>query len=271
MKKDTLAEVIIVPDAAAAGALVASRIAALIVANPATVLGVATGSTPGTVYAELARRVQRESLDVSRVRAFALDEYVGLDAAKPESYHSVIRREVTEQIGLDPANVRVPDGSIERIMTAGTEYDAGIVAAGGIDLQLLGIGRTGHIGFNEPGSSLASRTRIKTLAPLTRIDNSRFFASVEDVPLHCITQGIGTILEARQLVLLAFGPEKAEAVAAAVEGPLTSRVPGSAIQLHPRVTVVVDEFAASWLEYADYYRHCWQNKLYRCPDRRDAP
>lgn len=253
-----MAEVIIVPDRDRAGALVADEIARLVTATPDTVLGLATGSTPLPVY--LALRERLAGLDLSRVRGFALDEYVGLDPRHPESYRSVIAREVVEPLGLDPSRIRVPDGSGEGIAHAGADYDRAIAEAGGIDLQILGIGTDGHIGFNEPGSSFASRTRVKTLTAQTRADNARFFDSVDDVPVHCITQGLGTILEARHLVLLAFGEGKAEAVAGAVEGPLTASLPGSAIQLHPHVTVIVDEPAASALRFADYYREVWRAK-----------
>ncbi|MBB2975661.1 glucosamine-6-phosphate deaminase [Microbacterium endophyticum] len=253
-----MAEVVIVPDAAHAGVLVADEIMHLITRRPDAVLGVATGSTPLPVYEALRERVR--DLDVSRLRAFALDEYVGIDPDHPESYRNVIRREVVEPLGFDPARVRVPSGALDGIETAGDAYEAAIAAAGGIDLQILGIGTDGHIGFNEPGSSFASRTRVKTLTQQTREDNARFFDSIDDVPEHCITQGLGTILAARHLVLLAIGEGKAEAVAGAVEGPVTASVPGSAIQLHPHVTVVVDEAAASALRFADYYRYAWAHK-----------
>ena len=154
----------------------------------------------------------------------------------------------------------VPDGRLDGIAHAGEVYEAAIMDAGGIALQILGIGTDGHIGFNEPGSSFASRTRVKTLTEQTRADNARFFASPDEVPMHCITQGLGTILEAGQLVLLAFGRSKAAALAAAVEGPVSASVPGSAIQLHPHVTVVVDEDAAAELTRADYYRYAYANK-----------
>jgi glucosamine-6-phosphate deaminase len=249
-----MAEIVIVPDAVAAGALVADAVLALVARRPDAVLGVATGSTPLPVYQALAARGR----DLSHLRAFALDEYVGLPLDHPESYHSVISREVTVPLGLDPARVRVPgDGPLR---TAGEDYDRAIHEAGGVDLQILGIGTDGHIGFNEPGSSLASRTRIKTLTAQTRADNARFFDSIDDVPRHCITQGLGTILEARHLVLLAFGAVKAEALAAAVEGPVTASLPGSVIQLHPHVTVVADEEAASRLARLDYYREAWGGK-----------
>lgn len=250
-----MAEVVIVDSPDAAGDLAADAIEHVVVANPHAVLGLATGSTPLTTWRSLAGR----GLDLRRVRGFALDEYVGLEPGHPQSYRSVIAREVVEPLGLMPSLVRVPgdEGPIE---TAGERYERAIDDSGGVDLQVLGIGRTGHIGFNEPGSSFASLTRVKTLTEQTRRDNARFFDSVEDVPLHCITQGLGTILRARHLVLLAFGEAKAAAVAGAVEGPVTASLPGSAIQLHRRVTVIVDEAAASRLEYAEYYRYAWANR-----------
>ncbi|WP_298037055.1 glucosamine-6-phosphate deaminase [uncultured Microbacterium sp.] len=253
-----MAEVVIVESPAAAGALVADQIARLIAGRPDAVLGLATGSTPLPLYQALQTRLA--DVDVSQVRGFALDEYVGIDIEHPESYRSVITREVVEPLGLDPERIRVPNGSLDGIEHAGADYEAAIDAAGGIDLQILGIGTDGHIGFNEQGSSFASRTRIKTLTEQTRADNARFFDSIDDVPMHCITQGLGTILRARHLVLLAFGEGKAQAVAEAVEGPVSAFCPGSAIQLHEHVTVVVDEAAASRLKLADYYRHSYANK-----------
>ncbi len=253
-----MAEVIIVKDPAAAGALAAEEIARLIARRPDAVLGLATGSTPLPVYEAL--RTRLAGVDVSRVRGFALDEYVGIDPAHPESYRSVISREVVEPLGLNPELIHVPNGALDGIEHAGADYDAAIARAGGVDLQILGIGTDGHIGFNEPGSSFASRTRVKTLTAQTKEDNARFFEAESDVPQHCITQGLGTILEARHLVLLAFGECKAEAVAGAVEGPITAFVPGSAIQLNRQVTVLVDEAAASRLRLADYYRYTYENK-----------
>jgi glucosamine-6-phosphate deaminase len=253
-----MAEVIIVASPEDAGALVADEIARLIRGRADTVLGLATGSTPLPVYEALRPRLG--GVDVSQVRGFALDEYVGLDPAHPQSYRSVITREVVEPLGLDPARVHVPDGRPDGIEHAGADYEAAIQAAGGVDLQILGIGTDGHIGFNEPGSSFASLTRVKTLTRQTREDNARFFDSPDDVPRHCITQGLGTILRAGHLVLLAFGEGKADAVAGAVEGPLTAMVPGSAVQLHPHATVVVDEAAGSRLRLAEYYRETWEHK-----------
>ncbi|MGO2520019.1 MAG: glucosamine-6-phosphate deaminase [Microbacterium sp.] len=253
-----MAEVVIVENSAAAGALVAEEIVRLISSRPDAVLGLATGSTPLPVYEALHARLA--GTDVSQVRGFALDEYVGIDPAHPESYRSVITREVVEPLGLNPEQIRTPNGAQEDVEHAGADYEAAIDAAGGVDLQILGIGTDGHIGFNEPGSSFASRTRVKTLTQQTRKDNARFFDSIDDVPVHCITQGLGTILRARHLVLLAFGEGKARAVAEALEGPVSALLPASAIQLHEHVTVIVDEAAASQLKLADYYRYAFENK-----------
>jgi glucosamine-6-phosphate deaminase len=247
-----VAEVVIRADAEGAGAVAAEIVASLVAAKPTAVLGLATGSTPLVVYRRLAEKVT-SGLDMGRVRAFALDEYVGLLEDHPESYRAVIGREVVEPLRLDPRLVAVPDGDPEGLATAGERYEAAIEAAGGVDVQILGIGTDGHIGFNEPGSSLASLTRVKTLSPETRRDNARFFASEQEVPRLCVTQGIGTILRARHLLLLAFGEQKAPIIAAAVEGPVTASVPASAIQLHPHVTVLLDEAAASRLDrFEDY-------------------
>ncbi|MCS5718282.1 glucosamine-6-phosphate deaminase [Herbiconiux sp. CPCC 205763] len=254
-----MAEVIVVRNREAAGALVAEAIERLVAGKRDAVLGLATGDTPLPVYRALAERVAL-GLDLSAVRGFALDEYVGIPVAHPESYHSVIDREVIGPLRLNPAAVHVPDGRALGIETAGERFEHAIVAAGGVDLQILGVGTDGHIGFNEPGSSFASLTRVKTLTKQTREDNARFFASVDEVPIHSITQGLGTILRAKRLVLLAFGAAKAHAIAAAVEGPLTASVPASAIQLHPRASVVVDEEAASMLLELDYYLDAFSNK-----------
>jgi glucosamine-6-phosphate deaminase len=253
-----VAEVRIVDTPIDAGALVADHIAARVAATPAYTLGVATGSTPLPVYAALHERAAAGT-DFSHVSAFALDEYVGIPVGHPQSYHCVIDREVTVPLGLDPARVAVPDGALDDVQSAGERYERALVEHGGVDLQLLGIGTTGHLGFNEPGSSFASLTRVKTLTEQTRRDNTRFFNSLDEVPIHCVTQGLGTILRARHLVLLAFGEGKAEALAAAVEGPVTASMPASAIQLHAHVTVVVDEAAASKLKHSDYYRWAQAN------------
>ena len=264
-----MAEVIIVKDQEEAGLIYGRAVADLIKSKPDAVLGLATGSSPLAAYRALARIVKDESIDVSRVRGFALDEYLGLPLDHPQSYHSTIHRTVVEPLGLDPEKVHVPgdilDGAPledgERIALAGPAYDRAIEAAGGIDVQILGIGTDGHIGFNEPGSSLASGTRVKTLAEQTRIDNARFFDDdINQVPTHCITQGIGTVLKARHLVLLAFGSGKAEAIEETVEGGVSAFCPASALQLHPHATIIVDEEAASRLRHKDYYRYAYAHK-----------
>ena len=252
-----MAEVVIVDFPDAGGALAADLIAKLVTAKPDAVLGLATGSTPLPIWRSLATR----GLDLSRVRGFALDEYIGLEPGHPESYRAVITREVVDPLGLTPSLVRVPGDDGGPIEHAGESYERAIIEAGGVDLQVLGIGRTGHIGFNEPGSSLSSLTRVKTLTESTRADNARFFTSLDAVPRHCLTQGLGTILRSRKLVLLAFGEAKADAIAGAVEGAVSASVPGSVIQLHADVMVIVDEAAASRLAYADYYRFAWDNRL----------
>jgi glucosamine-6-phosphate deaminase len=253
-------EIVIVPDAAAGGELIAAAIADLLLRKPDALLGVATGSTPLPIYTALAARVADGRTDASRARICQLDEYVGLPAGHPESYRSVVLREVVEPLGLSKGSFMGPDGTAADIAAACAAYDSALAKAGGVDLQLLGIGTDGHIGFNEPCSSLASRTRIKTLTEQTRIDNARFFDNLDEVPHHVITQGIGTILEARHLVLLATGEAKAEAVALTVEGPVSALVPASALQLHPHATVVVDEAAASRLKLADYFRATYAAK-----------
>ncbi|MEZ7003920.1 glucosamine-6-phosphate deaminase [Streptomyces sp. SCSIO 75703] len=254
-------EVVIVPDAKAGGELVAEAMARLLRRKPDALLGVATGSTPLPVYEALAARVRSGAVDVSEARIAQLDEYVGLPVDHPESYRSVLRREVLEPLGLGADAFLGPDGSDEDVVGACASYEKALAAAGGVDFQLLGIGTDGHIGFNEPCSSLSSRTRIKTLTEQTRADNARFFdGDVEQVPHHVITQGVGTILEARHVVLLATGASKADAVAASVEGPLAAVCPASALQLHPHATVVVDEAAASKLTYAGYFRYSFAHK-----------
>ena len=242
------------------GRTAASAVARRVRSRPDAVLGLATGSSPLPVYDELARLVGEEGLDFSRASGFALDEYVGLPAGHPESYREVIRRDFADRVGLDPARMHSPDGAAADLQAACDAYEERIRDAGGIDLQILGIGTDGHIGFNEPGSSLASRTRIKTLTEQTRRDNARFFGSPAEVPHHVVTQGVGTIMEARHIILVATGATKAEAVHGLVEGPVTAMCVASVLQFHPHATVIVDNAAASSLRLADYYRHVYDNK-----------
>ena len=220
------------------------------------VLGLATGSSPLGLYAELARAVATGRLDLRGASGFALDEYVGLPAGHPQSYREVLLREVCGPLGLAPDRLHVPDGSghdEDELVAGASEYERLIRDAGGVDVQILGIGANGHLGFNEPGSALSSRTRVKRLSDRTRHDNARFFDGIHDVPTHCVTQGLGTVLDARCLVLVASGPGKAEAVAAALEGPLSASCPASVLQWHADATAVLDESAASMLRNRDYY------------------
>lgn len=220
------------------------------------VLGLATGSSPLGLYRELAAAADRGEIEVGRALGFALDEYVGLPVGHPQTYREFLLREVCDRIGLDPARLHVPDGTgrTEAELAAGAEaYEVAIRRAGGVDVQILGIGANGHLGFNEPASSLTSRTRVKRLSARTRRDNARFFDSSQAVPTHCVTQGLGTVLDARCLVLVATGPGKTAAVAAAVEGPLTASCPASVLQWHPDAVVVLDEEAAAGLTGRDYY------------------
>lgn len=253
-------EIVILPTPADVGHVAAGTIAAVVTKRPNAVIGLATGSSPQGIYQDLARRVSSGEISFQHARGFALDEYVGIPKEHPESYASIITRDVVNPLGFDPSQVQVPDGRAADLDAAAANYEQAIHAAGGIDIQILGIGTNGHIGFNEPTSSFASRTRIKTLAPRTREDNARFFDSLDDVPTHCMTQGLGTILDADALVLVAQGEQKAAAVAAMVEGPLTSFVPGSALQLHEHATVIIDEAAACHLKLTDYYRYTYDNK-----------
>ncbi len=249
-------EIIIQPTAAGANRVAARLLAGLIRQKPAAVLGMATGSTPLALYRELVAL----KLNWRKVKTFNLDEYVGISPQHPQSYHHFMWENLFGQVNIDQKNVRIPDGLAKDIPKFCANYEKQIRAAGGIDLQVLGIGTDGHIGFNEPTSSLASRTRIKTLTPQTRKDNARFFGSEAEVPHHCITMGIGTILDARHCVLLAFGKNKARAIAEAVEGPITSMNPASALQFHPKTTVFLDEAAAAELRLKDYYRWVYDNK-----------
>ncbi|MCB4208254.1 glucosamine-6-phosphate deaminase [Arthrobacter sp. UM1] len=241
-------EILVVKDEYEAGRAAAEAVIEALADSSSPVLGVATGSSPLSTYRHLAEAAAAGRFDPAPVRAFALDEYRGISPEHPESYHAVIRREVCERVGLLPEHVRVPPGSAEDPVSACAEYEAAMAAAGGVDVQILGIGSNGHIGFNEPGSSPESRTRVQRLTPQTRQDNARFFGGrVEDVPEECVTQGIGTILEARRIVLLAQGESKAGGLAAMVNGPVTPECPASILQRHPSVLVVADEAAASQL------------------------
>ena len=254
-------EIVILPDNQAIGSLGADAVENLLRRKPDAVLGLATGSSPLAIYDELANRWSNGRLSFKKARGFTLDEYVGLPADHPESYRNVIDKDFVSRVDFAPGAVQGPDGLAQDIQAACAAYEEAIAGAGGVDLQILGIGTDGHIGFNEPGSSLASRTRIKTLTRQTRLDNARFFGGdVDKVPTHCLTQGLATIMSARHVLLVATGTGKAEAVHQLVEGPVSAMWPATILQHHPHVTVLVDDAAASRLQLADYYRETFAAK-----------
>jgi glucosamine-6-phosphate deaminase len=229
-------------------------------AKPNAVLGMATGSTPLGVYLELVKMHRKGEIDFSQVTTFNLDEYVGLPTTHEQSYHRFMHENFFQHVNIPPQNVHIPSGTTSNYRAFCEWYEKRIVECGGIDVQVLGIGSDGHIAFNEPASSLSSRTRLKTLAKQTIDDNARFFESRDQVPVFAITMGVGTILEARKILLLANGKKKAEAVAAAVEGPVTSMITASALQMHPDATVYVDSEAASQLRMREYYDWIQEHK-----------
>jgi glucosamine-6-phosphate deaminase len=250
-----------------------AREAARIIANavrrkPALRLGLATGSTTVGMYKELVRLYREEALDFSRVVTFNLDEYLGLPANHTQSFHCFMRQHFFSHVNVAAANIHMPDGSIRgNYDQYCRSYEQSICDAGGIDLQVLGIGRNGHIGFNEPTSSLGSRTRLKVLSQETIADNQKFFGPGEEIPQCAITMGIGTILEAKRILLLASGASKAAAVAQAIEGPISASVTASALQLHPDVTFIVDQAAGSLLKQQEYYRRVLEMTAILTPDR----
>ena len=240
-------KVIIVPDKDEMGRVGGRIIAEDMAGEPQYVLGLATGSTPIPVYQELIRRHKEEDLDFSTVVTFNLDEYVGISGDHEQSYRYFMNQQLFDHVNINKKSTHVPDGLAEDIPLHCAEYEMWMDDCGGVDLQVLGIGGNGHIGFNEPGSSLASRTREVRLTQETIEDNSRFFENIEDVPTTAISMGIGTVLDAERVVLFANGENKAAVVAAALEGPITVACPASALQLHPDVTFVVTEDAATQL------------------------
>ncbi len=254
-------EIILQPDATAASRLVARVIAREIRLKPNLVLGLATGRTMEAVYGHLARFHHEEGLSLSACRTFNLDEYIGLPPDHPGSYRRYMNDHFFSKVDIDLRNTHVPNGNAADLPAECALYERRIVECGGIDLQLLGIGRTGHIGFNEPLSALRSRTRDKTLTRATQEQNAAMFGGDPgQVPRRAITMGVGTILESKRCILLATGAEKADILARAVEGPISGMVSATALQLHPHCTVVVDEPAAAKLTEVDYYRWIFENE-----------
>lgn len=254
-------EVVILDEPERLAHVAADAVAGVLASTPGATLGLATGSSPLAVYDELAARCSRGELSFASAGGFTLDEYVGLPADHPERYRTVIDRDFVSRVNFAPGAVAGPDGLASDIPAACAAYERSIADAGGVDLQILGIGSDGHIAFNEPGSSFASRTRIKTLTRQTRVDNARFFGGdVDAVPTHCLTQGLGTIMQARHVVLLATGQGKAEAIHQLVEGAVSALWPGTILQHHPHVTVLLDPSAGSRLQLAGFYRETYAGK-----------
>jgi glucosamine-6-phosphate deaminase len=253
-------EVIIQPDRRQASLLGTRIIARLVREKPDAVLGFATGKTPLMLYQFLIQMHREQGLDFGRVTAFNLDEYIGLDPSHPASFHSYMWKNLFSHIAIREERVNIPNGMAPDIPAACREFEETIKSSGGIDIQILGIGRDGHIGFNEPSSSLTSRTRIKTLTAETRKDHGEDFGGEKNVPFHVITMGLGTIMESRTCLLLAFGKAKARPIAQTIEGPITAMVPASILQLHQRAIVLLDEEAATELKKTDYYRWVYSHK-----------
>jgi glucosamine-6-phosphate deaminase len=253
-------EVIIERDAESASLLAARMISRQLREKPDSVLGLAVGNTPILLYAELVRMHRAGYLDFRKVTTFNLDEYVGIRPDHPASFLSYMRQHLFDHVNMPPESAHIPDGMTEFIPGFCEAYEQAIRRAGGIDVQLLGIGVDGHLGFNEPMSSLASRTRLKSLTPRSIRDLAPQFGGEGRVPRHILTMGLGTIMEARQCLLMAFGSTKASAVARAVEGPVTAAVPASILQMHPVAKVIVDEAAASLLKHSHYYRWVYDCK-----------
>lgn len=246
-------EVVICQDYDSMSKRAAQVVADVVREKPDAVLGFATGSTPVGLYKELIRMHRAEGLDFSRVTTFNLDEYAGLSGDHPQSYRYFMNENLFNHINVPPKNTHVPSGTSANHKAFCAEYEKRIRDCGGIDIQVLGIGSDGHVAFNEPGSSLGSRTRRVTLTEQTLKDNARFFEKKEDVPIHAISMGVGTILEARRLLMVVNGKNKVPALAAAIEGPITSMITASALQLHPDAVVFVTEDAVGGLKMRAYY------------------
>jgi glucosamine-6-phosphate deaminase len=253
-------EIVIQPTPQAASITGARVIANIIKQKPNAVLGLATGSTPLFLYKELIRLHKEEGLDFSHVTTFNLDEYIGLSPEHPASYHYFMQENFFRHVNVKPDRIFIPDGQAKDIPLFCKQYEEKIQQVGGIDVQVLGIGTDGHIGFNEPTSSLASRTRIKTLTEQTLKDNMPFFSNPADMPSHVITMGVGTIMDVRTVLLFAFGEKKAQAIAEAVEGPIMAMNPASVLQLHQTTKLFIDKPAAGKLKKTNYYNWVYENK-----------
>ena len=253
-------QVIVRPQREEAIGIAARLVAKAIRSNPDLVLGLATGGTMERLYADLVKLRRTEKLDFSLVRTFNLDEYVGLTAEDPRSYHAYMTHPLCRHVNIDRRNTHLLDGMAPDLAAECQRYEDLIRHTGGIDLQLLGLGKVGHIGFNEPLSALYSRTRDKSLTPATIEQNAAYFGGADKMPHRALTMGVGTILDAKRLLMLVTGDSKASVLAKAVEGPITSMMSATAIQLHPHCIVVADEEAASALQARDYYEWIFEHE-----------
>lgn len=247
-------QVVVVESEADVAICCANLIVDEVLAKPNAVLGLATGSSPVSTYKQLVQLNQQAEVSFKETKTFNLDEYIGISSSDRHSYRSFMDGNLFNEIDINPNNTFLPDGMADDLQAEAIKYESLIAAAGGVDLQLLGLGSNGHIGFNEPSSSLNSRTRVTTLSDDTLTANSRFFTPDENQPSLALTMGIGTILEAKKVVLIATGSHKAEAVKGMVEGPLSAFNPASALQQHNATVVIIDKVAASLLQHCDYYQ-----------------
>lgn len=252
-------KIAILPDETTIAATAADLVSEVFAAHPEAVFGLATGSSPLALYRELIARYQAGEISFAQSTSFNLDEYVSIEADHPQRYRNFISDQFTSHVDFNPAAVHGPDGNAADLEQECARYEAAIERAGGIDVQILGIGSDGHIAFNEPGESFASRTHVGVLTEQTRRDNARFFdGQLDRVPTHCLTQGLGTIMEARRIVLIAQGSGKARAVKELVEGAVSAKWPATILQMHPDAWILIDEAAGAGLELADYYREVWE-------------
>jgi len=263
-------EVVIRPTAESASDLVAGLIAREIRENPRIVMGLASGNTMESVYARLVQMHLGERLDFAGCRTFNLDEYVGLSADDENSYRHYMNHHLFSRVNINLRNTHLPDGMATDLAAECANYERLIALSGGIDLQLLGIGLNGHLGFNEPFSAFRSRTRVTVLSRVTRAQNAPLFPDPDEMPQRAITMGVGSILDCRRCVLLATGAEKAAIVARAVEGPMTHRVTATALQLHPHSVLILDEAAAGKLKEPEYHRRVFENEPEWAPFRDDS-
>ena len=233
------------PNTKALARSAAMLLSSQITRKPESVIGLATGSTPIATYQELIRLYQEKAVDFSKATTFNLDEYVGIPISHPCSYHAFMQVQLFDHVNFKASFL--PDGNAQALTRECRRYDAAIQKSGGVDLQLLGIGHNGHIGFNEPADNFGYGTQVVNLTSSTINANKRFFESERDVPRQAISMGIGTIMAAREIMLLATGSDKADAIRKMVKGPVTPSLPASILRLHHKVTLLLDEAAASKL------------------------